>query len=83
MYLGWGWAKAELTPPDTITTARIKVENRLICSLAIAEPGLVIGPAPAPAPMMLFAIWIKHSLDAEVQGPDDANASKYRRTVSS
>src|SRR6266446_4502906 len=39
MYLGWAWAKAELTPPDTITTARIKVENRVICSLAIAEPG--------------------------------------------
>ena len=84
MYLGWSWAKAELTPPDTITTARIKVENRVICSLAIAEPDWLSVPRQLPlATMILFAIWIKHSLDAEVQGPHDANASKYRRTVSS
>jgi hypothetical protein len=29
-YLGWAcWAKAKLTPPEIITTARIKVKNRV------------------------------------------------------
>ncbi len=81
MYLGWGWAKAELTPPDTITTARIKVENRVICSLAITEPDWSSVPRQLPpAPMMLFAIRIKHTLDAAVQGPHDAKCGQTSLT---